>query len=52
MKKVWSMFALLIGCCWCSVASAQTVSLVVVGDLSKVRDSVQALPQVKALPEG
>ena len=33
MKKVWSMFALLIGCCWCSVASAQTVSVVVVGDI-------------------
>lgn len=28
------------------------LSLVVVGDLSKVRDSVKALPQVKVLPEG
>jgi poly-gamma-glutamate synthesis protein (capsule biosynthesis protein) len=33
MKKIWSMIALLIGCCWCIGASAQTVSVVVVGDI-------------------
>lgn len=32
--------------------SPAKMSLVVVGDLSKVRDGVKALPQVKALPEG